>query len=286
MECFTPKLLIITMHSGENELEECKSSLKMQTFQNFRHEIISGLENRAAHQKLYARCMEESANFNYFLKLDADMVLSNKDALHFIINTAMRNPDADLIAFTVFDFYTDSPIWGINLFSNRATWSPVKEGLFVDEQPAFPGRKLKVFDYPNPHVLHSPNPSPYQAFVFGLHRALKVVQFDRRVPLLGHSYIQLKTINALWKKQKKVRDLRLTFALTGTAAVFNKKVNEIVLVNKNEYTDLFENVCLNQGDRALQLPAHFDKIHLFLWIRMLGFYRFVLGAILYLKKKL
>ncbi|NLE04747.1 MAG: glycosyltransferase family 2 protein [Crenarchaeota archaeon] len=281
-----PRILILTLYSGENELQECIASLKVQTFKNFKHEIISGLENREAHDTLYKRCMQSSKDYDYFLKLDADMVLSSPLALDYIVKCAINNPNADLLSFTVFDYYTQSPIWGINIFSNRAKWTSIEEDLFVDEKPVFPGSKIKVKDWPEPHILHSPNPSYYQAFVFGIHRALKIVQHDRNTILIGHSYIQLKTIKSLYIHFKKSKDLRLAYALSGALFVFKNIIHKNVLTKKDEYYSEFHSVEKTIDNlNELNFYRFFNFIYLIKWAKIIGYRRFMRGVYNYIKRK-
>lgn len=74
------------------------------------------------------------------------------------------------------DWYSDSLIEGFHMFSDRVSCPVTRDSRFVDASPTTPGKRLKLWDSPAPVADHSPDPSPMQAFRFGVHRALKVVQ--------------------------------------------------------------------------------------------------------------
>jgi len=67
------RLLILTLSSGEAALAVQSRQLANQSFQDFEHEIISGLPNQAAHNRLYRTIMDKASSFDLFMKLDGDM---------------------------------------------------------------------------------------------------------------------------------------------------------------------------------------------------------------------
>ena len=213
----TPKILIGTLYSGENELEECIESVKMQHFSNWEHKIFRNLPNRIAHHILYNEFMKMAYEFDLFLKLDADMVLIGQDALDKIIELFNRYEELDNAELVVDDWFTNSHIWGVHIFSNRAKW-PARDNLFPDKDPIIPGEKRIFTEYPAPLVKHCPNPSPFQAYHFGLHRALKAIDgFDDR---------QMSTILKVWDHFNAKRDKRLGFVVLGAEHVMTNKLKQ------------------------------------------------------------
>src|SRR5919112_611883 len=75
------RLLILTLSSGEAALPVLLRQLTTQSFRDFEHEVISGLPNQAAHNRLYRTIMARASSFDLFLKLDADMTLRSDTAL-------------------------------------------------------------------------------------------------------------------------------------------------------------------------------------------------------------
>lgn len=195
----TLRLLVLTLHSGENEFEACKMSLAAQTKPPERHVVISDLPNAQAHKALYDRIMDAANEYDLFLKLDADMVLMRETALAEIRELFEREREADHLEVQVYDHFTGELIPAVHVYSNRVRWPEAGSGdrLFVDPRPSYPGRYL--LNPPNlpPFVDHAPDPGPMQAFHFGYHRALKAYQPGRLVKRLGQARKQLRALGRL-----------------------------------------------------------------------------------------
>src|SRR5438067_1565931 len=132
---FVPKLLIITLSTGEAALPVLVRQLRRQSFQDFEHEIISGLPNRAAHNRLYRTIMGHSASFELFLKLDADMTLRSDASLSDALAATNGYADVQHFAFPVWDCFTDREILGVHLFRAGLSWDEITDDLFVDPNP-------------------------------------------------------------------------------------------------------------------------------------------------------
>ena len=163
---------------GEKEIEECKKSVQSQTYGNITHEVFSYLPNKEAHDTLYSRFMELQGEFDYFIKLDADMVFKRVDVVERIVNYLEDNRQIDQLSLSVYDFYTDKPIPAIHIFSKNCEWKLTSENLFVDNNPQVKyERKFiwykSVFESP---VLHSFNPYLRHAYIYGYHKAKKAFQ--------------------------------------------------------------------------------------------------------------
>ena len=81
--------------------------LAAQSFQDFEHEIISGLPNRAAHNRLYRTIMDRAASFDLFLKLDADMTFRADTPLAEAVRAIDGHPEGQHFAFLVWDCFTE-----------------------------------------------------------------------------------------------------------------------------------------------------------------------------------
>jgi hypothetical protein len=170
------RFLILTLYNGENEFDSCLRSVGSQSHADREQRVFENLPKAEAHTLLYETIMEVGDRYDLFLKLDADMVLANETVLERIAGIFRRVTNLDHLVLGVKDWYTDSDIIGVHTFSNRARWSPNPSGLFTDPDPEIPGRKVMIFR-PRPiAVQHGTDPTPLQAFFFGVHRAMKACQ--------------------------------------------------------------------------------------------------------------
>lgn len=245
----TPRIFVCTLYSGENEFEECLASLQKQAYTNWEHKIIDHLPNKEAHDTLYREFMTQNSDFDLFLKLDADMVFRHDDALSRLVEIFEANPMLDHLETGVYDWFTDGIIMGLHTYSKRAIWHKSDEALFVDPFPIIPGIRKRIRHSPAPLVNHAPNPSPYQAFYFGVHRALKAVQPGRKFfdfPAARHQWFNLKQV---WKHFVKIRDVRLGLAVIGASMVFEKRISRPQdKYDNNKLIDAFESVKSMEAD--------------------------------------
>lgn len=233
VENSTPRLLILTLYSGENEFAQCIEAIQNQTYTNWKHEVFRFLPNLEAHQALYNKIMDSREDFNLFLKIDADMVLSKKDALTDIVQCFKREPDLDHAVFSVRDWYSQTNIMGLHAYTNRVSWPAINEKLFVDPDPQIKGYKKLFWNEPAPVADHSPNPTLEDAFLFGLHKALKVVQRDRWIKRASYSRFHFELLNAVWKEFLKSNDLRHGAVIWGAEHAFSGKIKAIK--NKSDH---------------------------------------------------
>lgn len=222
------KILIGTLYCGENEFDECLASLKRQTFQGWDHFTLRYLPNKEAHVRLYRTFMENAKAYDYFLKLDADMVFSRDDALHQIINIFLENPDIDHIEMAVHDVPSNSLIWGVHAFTQRVRWPISDEMLFVDPPPEVPGKHVRIAREPAPLVTHCQNPTAFQAYMFGVHRALKVVQHGKT--LADFNFInaleEWKLLKRIWHNFQRCQTPMIGFSILGAEQVMNGQLHQ------------------------------------------------------------
>lgn len=210
------RILIVSLYSGENEFSDSVKSVDFQTFKDWKHVVFKNLPNKEAHEKLYNYFMESQSAYDLFIKLDADMVFTNKFALHKIIRIFEAEENLDHLILGVKDWYSSLPIEGLHIFSNRTTWLKSSELLNVDTQPNFPGKRIKLVHTHDPIAYHSPNPSINQAYQFGVHRTLKTFRFiDKGMINLGQWNLIVKS----WKNFKEFRDIRHGYVVLGAENV-------------------------------------------------------------------
>jgi hypothetical protein len=70
------KVLVGTLVTIENELSDCIAKVAAQTGITVEHFFIRDLADVDAHWTMYKTFMERAAHFDFFVKVDADMVIA------------------------------------------------------------------------------------------------------------------------------------------------------------------------------------------------------------------
>lgn len=229
-----PRILVGTLHCGERDFERCLESLERQSYRRWEHLILRDLPNKLAHDRLYREFMNRASEFDLFLKLDADMVFRRDDALARVVELFRVRPALDHLESLVYDWYSDSLTKGLHVFSNRAVWRCSEDTLFVDPPPAVPGTRLLLRDAPAPLVVHCPDPSPEDALCFGVHRALKAVQLERKIFRYERGVTQWKILARTWAHFRRDGDRRLGLAVWAADAVAHRRPGQSFLHSKGE----------------------------------------------------
>lgn len=219
------------MYSGENEIDANRRSLRKQTNKNWKQATIEGLSNEAAHRHLYRLFTERQPDFDLFVKLDADMVFASECSLELMVGLFERFPELDHAVLPVRDWASGLDIHGIHVFSDRVSWNHGDDQLFVDRDPVYPGKKLAKRRLSEPLVLHSPDPSPWQAFRFGAHRALKMLQRERKRLRLHRSRNQWRLLLAVSDRVRRDGDRRRGLVLAGADRAVRGEVD------RDDYAD-------------------------------------------------
>jgi len=185
-----PRLLILTLNSGEAALPILTRQLAAQSFQDFAHEVIGGLPNQEAHNRLYRTIMDRASSFDLFLKLDADMTLRGDTSLAEAIRATDEHPIEQHFAFRIWDCFTDEETLGVHIFRSGMSWGEIMDDLFVDPNP--PNARQMLWEGPPaPFVNHGEVVSDFECFSFGVHKFLKVAQRGRasgKLPRKAHKY--------------------------------------------------------------------------------------------------
>jgi hypothetical protein len=179
------RLLILTLNTGEAALPVLTRQLARQSFQDFEHEVISGLPNQAAHNRLYRTIMARAASFDLFLKLDADMTLRADTSLAEAVRATDEHRDEQHFAFRVWDCFTEEETLGVHIFRSGVSWGEIADDLFVDPDP-LNARQILWEGPPAPFVNHGEVVSDFECFSFGVHKFLKVAQRGRAPGGLPH----------------------------------------------------------------------------------------------------
>lgn len=215
-------ILVISVSSGENELDKSLESIRAQEGVEFDLKEIRDLGNVEAHELLYSTIMSNSEYYSYSVKVDGDMVFARKTSLSEMINLMQNDVDTDHGVFSVLDWYSQKAIMGMHVFSSRCTWTR-RDHLFTDSNTIFPGSRMLVWGSPSPVAHHSPNPSLMQAFQFGFHRCLKILQRDRFCPKVSQSQFQFNLLKNVYEQYQISGDLRRKAALYGACEAANRR---------------------------------------------------------------
>ena len=214
------RIFVGTLYTIENEFEECVSSIRGQSYSDFEHFVLKNLPNKEAHDTLYRTFMERSDDFDLFVKVDADMVIGDGDLFAKIVAKFRNNEWLKDLEIAVYDFFSDHLIWGMHTYRNTVRWQPNNENLFVDSCPVEPHERLHDDYELAPAAIHCKDPSPYQSFHCGVHRALKVIQPGKIEFLEGDSLYHWNNLQRTERKFSHARDRRIGFAVLGAELTF------------------------------------------------------------------
>lgn len=238
------KFLIGIMHTIENEFEQCIASIKAQSHKDFDCFVIENLPNKQAHDKLYQTFMNNAKKYDLFIKIDADMVLVRNTFFEEVIAKYNELPlEINDLEIAVFDFFTQRLIYGLHVYRSNVTWElNNKESIFVDKTQK---QRIAFTDFTDlaPAAYHCPNPSDFQSFHFGLHKAVKFMQINREKFDLSSSCGHWAHILLTYKHYRKNRNNILLYALLGIYTALKNKFdntfvnynNEIVLSKYKKY---------------------------------------------------
>lgn len=227
------KLLVGTLYSSENEYDECIKSITNQSYVDFDHIIIKDLPNKEAHTTLFSSFLQNKDKYNYLIKVDADMVISDPQFFAKIVAKMAELPEIQILSIAVHDFFSDQLIYGLNTYRNTVRWDFDKENLFVDIPEVGPNGYLFDDRELAPAAVHCADPSPYQAFHYGVHRGLKMVQPEQKTIRESSRRAKWSGMEKTWEHYQRTKDRRLALACIGAefayAGMFN--INDLDVPN-------------------------------------------------------
>ena len=241
------------MESGENEFQECIQELNTQTGISVTYFVISDKPNKEAHDELYKTFMLRASETDIFVKLDADMILSHHRVLEQMSNYLKSNKSIIRLTVAVHDIISDQLVCGMHAWQNTMTWNSRDSNLYTDRSPLPHGKYAIDYKLIAPAARHCPNPSPFQAFHYGMHRGIKLTDsialFSSDGVFLPHYNYYKNTVNAYKKEQLYIR-IR---ALIGfeVAIAGRLSIADVNYTNKRANT-LFLELCGNKPKMELQ----------------------------------
>lgn len=169
------KLFVGTLHSRENEFEECVASIESQTYDHYEHFVFEDYAHKEAHDVLYRTFQDKSDEFDLLVKVDADMVLNSDTFFERVVDVMQGEPELLDLEIAVQDFFTDRLVWGLHVYRKTVEFQRTDEDLFVDVAPIPDAHHRFDSEQLAPAAEHCRNPSFEQAFMHGLKRGLKGV---------------------------------------------------------------------------------------------------------------
>ncbi len=171
-----PRVFVGTLACGEAELEEASLAIKGQEGVVVEHEVIRDVPELEAHQALFTQWNERRADFDLFVKVDADTVLSRPTAVREIWALFDAAPDVTGSQVGLLDYFGDCLVAGLNAFSPAVSFGSTDDALFCDRVAELGHRRiLKPVDTETLYPIgwHCKYPHPQQSFHCGYRRLLK-----------------------------------------------------------------------------------------------------------------
>lgn len=226
--------LIGTLRTIENEFDQCIKSLSIQSEITFEHFVIKNQPDKLAHEQLYHRFVENRDSFRYFIKLDADVVLTGNLILNNIFNRIKDDSEHDVWVFGLFDFFIGGRIYGLHIYRSSIIWPSSQDPVFTDAF-SVPSERI-AYDKTSfgPCGCHCPDPSPLQCFRWGMHRALKL-RVARARSDLRRCKSHLGNLGKLAKMARQDPDPRRLLAVTAALETLEGAWDESAFDADNQF---------------------------------------------------
>ena len=208
------KILVGVMHCIENEFEQCLAAIDRQTHPAYDRFVLSQLPNKEAHDRLYGTFSERARDVDLFVKIDADMVLARPTFFQEVVDRFTRESGLQHVQIALDDWFTGRRVMGLHVYRSTHRWVRNAEAHFVDMVDG-EATLVNDIDVLAPAGSHCPNPSPFQAFHFGVHKATKVLQQERQDRNLNQSCTHWGHFALLEAHYHRSRDSRLGLAVAG-----------------------------------------------------------------------
>lgn len=170
-----PKVFIGTLHVNEAEFELCREAVRGQQGVEVTHHVISNKPEAEAHKALWSAWYDVKDDFDLFVKIDADTILMEEDALSRIWELFSSDRDVTGAQILLLDYFTRTLIPGLNCFTPEVVFRTARSKLFCDHADTNHRKVLRGNNvtHLSPIAWHCKFPNAEQAFHFGLHRAMK-----------------------------------------------------------------------------------------------------------------
>jgi hypothetical protein len=256
-------ILVGTLFTIENEFSECVNAINSQTYRKFEHIIIKNLPNKEAHDKLYSSFMQRANEFDLFIKVDADMVIQDENLFKKIVKKFEENNWLHELIIAVYDFFSAQLISGMHVFRNSVQWEKTEENLFVDRSPVQHRNKLYDSNSLASAVIHCKNPSSFQSFHYGIHKALKILQPKKLNKQRSYINYHWNIIQKTWENFERNGDKRLGLAVLGAELAFRG----LFVIENLDYSDSFIKTMLKKYENydSKSIAREIQRKRIFNW---------------------
>lgn len=264
------RILVGIMYCIENEFEQCKKAIQQQTHQDWELFTIEQLPNKPAHDLLYQTFMNRAEEFDFFIKVDADMVLCESTFFEEVIAEMAKNPTATHFQIGVWDHFMNRMVKALHVYRNSVKWRKNEDAYFVDMVHQETSKKyyLDKAGPLAPAADHCPNPSEFQSFHFGVHVVAKILQNDLATEFKISPIGFLKKMQAVILQYQEKKSNQHLYALLGLIWAFEYKVTSREVDYQSRITRLnlekFQKMTSTEREQIIenwinQLPASPNK---------------------------
>jgi len=223
------KVFVGTLFNGENDFEKCCEIVNNQKNVIITHNIIKNQLEVPAHIQLTKDWLSVKNQHDFYIKIDADLVLKDENIIFDICNRMFENK-IDYYQCCMHDYLSNLNLLSVNTWNTSIDFFLSNDKLYCDRNFK-KEQKTCVFDKNfliGNHMLYCSN---IAAFRYGLHRGLKE-QYNLRDKIRSAPY-----------------SLKRAYALEGFEQVtkFNN-TTKVVDYHLDEFQKLFEKVHLKLGD--------------------------------------
>lgn len=207
------KVLAITLHTFEADYERCLDGIRRQTHQQLEHICFHDLPSTQANQVLYQTFMDRADKYDLFIRVDADMVITDPTLVEQVVERMAGAPEYDILTLYIDDFFTGRLISGLHTYRTNVRWK-VDDPVNPERHDIPPHRILIDRDGLGRAVLHGHGASPLEALQFGIHRGVKLRSWlirRRRDKVFSFA----RVVDRLWQNFKRKRDRRVALAVLG-----------------------------------------------------------------------
>lgn len=237
-----PKVLAGILYTIENEFEDCKNAIANQQNAHVQYFVLNNLPKKVAHDTLFKTFEAHYEDYDFFVKVDADMVIENGNLFFQVSKLFKQHSKIKMITVPVWDFFSGRLINGMHFFRNNVKWNrTADEQVFTDDAPVL---KIEILQAPDlaPAALHCSDPSAFQAFHYGMHKAIKLLTaLDKKNERKSQRFFHFRNILNLQGRFKRTEDQRILFSLAGVSSVLSGDLKLPHINYNNPYAkDYFE----------------------------------------------
>lgn len=169
---------MLTACCDESQGQAQAASLAAQTGVFVDHMVIRGFGFLDSQKEIHRLALKYSQDYDFFLKLDGDMVFAEKNTLRNLsVELDRWSEQFDRLTFPVNDFFLNKQIPGCHIWVSKKTPTeficmPPRGDAWISRIPGKICQKTEV-----PYIYHAHSPSLSQSVRFGLNRASKAIRF-------------------------------------------------------------------------------------------------------------